>query len=74
MIVNRDYEKSLNATLALKSDYRIYEVSKEDGEQRVVFDSTTSLPVDLEPGDAILLRVQPSSEEAFVCEYKLVED
>ena len=72
MILNRDFEKELNATLELKADYRIYEVSKASGEQQVVCDSAKELTISLDKGDAILLRVQPSSEEAFICEYKLV--
>ena len=73
MIVNRDYENELHATLDLKSDYRIYEVSKKDGEQNVISDSARTLDVNLGLGDAVLLRVQPAAEEAFKCEYKLAE-
>jgi len=73
MIFNRDYEKELNASLPLKADYRIYEVSKKDGEQTVISDSAREINVSLGLGDAVLLRVQPAAEEAFICEYKLAE-
>ena len=73
MILNRDYEKELSATLTLRSDYRIYEVSKKDGSQSVIADSARELKIDLGLGDAVLLRVQPAGEEAFVCEYKLAD-
>ena len=73
MILNRDYEKKLSAILSLKSDYRVYEVSRVDGEQKVISDSAREIKLDLSEGDAILLRVQPACEEAFVCEYKLVD-
>ena len=73
MILNRDYEKKLSHTFTLADDYRIYEVSRVDGEQNVLFDSTREIKLDLAEGDAILLRVQPACEEAFACEYKLVD-
>jgi len=73
IILNRDYEKSLKATFQLKDEFRVYEVSREDGEQRVIHETVTSLPVELEPGDAVLLRVQKTSEEAFTLSYRLVE-
>ena len=41
--------------------------------QRVVHDAAVELPVDLEPGDAILLRVQKVDEEAVTIEYTLAE-
>ena len=33
----------------------------------------TELPISLEPGDAVLLRVQKASEEAYTVEYRLVQ-
>ncbi len=73
LILNRDYEKSLHADLQMKQDYRIYEVSREDGKQRIIHDSAVSLPLDLEPGDAVLYRVQKAEEEAFTIEYELAK-
>ena len=73
MVLNRDYEKALNAEIAMNGDYRLYEVSKVDGKQSVIADSTATLKLDLKPGDAILLRVQDAKDEAFTCEYALAE-
>lgn len=73
VILNRDFEKTAEITLPLKDDFRIYEVSKKDGKQRVLFDSTEELSITLEPGDAVLYRFQEAEEEAFTCEYELSE-
>ena len=73
VILNRDYEKSLSATIAMKDEFRVYEVSREDGKQYALHENTTELPINLEPGDAVVLRVQKASEEAFTIEYKLAE-
>ncbi len=73
VIQNRDFYKELKAEIQLKDDFRIYEVSKEDGKQRVIFDSVNVLSVELNPGDAMLIRIQKADEEAFTVEYKLAE-
>lgn len=73
VILNRDFEKTAEITLPLKDDFRIYEVSKKDGKQRVLFDTTEELSITLEPGDAVLYRFQEAEEEAFTCEYELSE-
>lgn len=73
MILNRDYEKALECELSLTGDFRIYEVSRKDGEQNVIFESTKTLPITLAPGDAVLVRIQPAADEPFACEYKLVD-
>lgn len=73
MILNRDYEKTLDTVFSLKEAFRIYEVSREDGKQSVIHEETTELPIKLEPGDAVLLRVQKADEEAFTVEYRLKE-
>ena len=74
VILNRDYENTLDASLALKNASRIYEVSKVDGTQQVIHENTTTLPLHLEPGDAVLLRIQNADEEAFTIDYQLVEE
>ena len=71
LVLNRDYEADLNAEIALKGEYRFYEVSREDGKQRVKYDSVNTLPVALSKGDAVLYRVQKAAEEPFTVEYKL---
>jgi len=57
----------------MKGEFRVYEVSKVDGYQDVICESTSKLSLKLAPGDAVLLRVQPANDEAFTCEYKLAE-
>lgn len=71
MILNRDYEKRLKANLKMKDVFRVYEVCREDGKQRVIHEGTSQLSIDLDAGDAILLRIQNTHEEAFTVEYKL---
>ena len=73
VILNRDYEAPLSGTIAMKDEFRVYEVSKEDGKQRVIHENTTELPINLEPGDAVVLRVQKASEDAYTVEYRLVQ-
>lgn len=71
MILNRDYMTSKTITLYLNGSYRLYEVSKTDGLQHMKADSISKIDVTLAPGDAVLYRLQNSSEEAFTIEYKL---
>ena len=73
VILNRDFERKAKITLPLKGDFRIYEVSKNDGKQRVLLNSAAELSITLEPGDAVLYRFQKADEEAFTCEYELSE-
>ena len=71
VILNRDFCKTAEFTLSLKDNFRIYEVSKEDGVQRMLHDSKTELAFTLQPGDAVLYRFQNADEQPFVCEYEL---
>ena len=73
VILNRDFEKTADISLSLKDDYRVYEVSKQDGKQRVICDGTDKISLTLAPGDGVLYRFQKASEEAFTCEYELCE-
>lgn len=73
VVLNRDYENDAEFTLDLKENLRIYEVSKEDGKHNVMFDNADRLPLSLKAGDAIVLRVQKPSEEAFSIDYVLEE-
>ncbi len=73
VILNRDYEQGLEAELAMKDAFRVYEVSKEDGQQYILHESTSVLPIQLAPGDAIVVRIQKADEEAFDIEYELSE-
>jgi hypothetical protein len=71
MILNRDYMTEKKISLPLNGQYRIYEVSKTDGNQKVIFDSTSLISLTLAPGDAVLYRIQNASDEPFTIEYKL---
>ncbi len=71
MVLNRDYEMPASLTLSLKEKSRVYEVSRESGRQNVVWDSTDTLSVKLEKGDAVLYRIQSAAEDAFTLEYRL---
>jgi len=73
VILNRDYEKVSEITLDLKDNFRVYEVSKEDGKQRVIFENVNKLPLNLHGGDAVLYRFQRANEEAFTVEYELAD-
>lgn len=70
-ILNRDFYQNLNATLALKGNYNLYEVSPADGKQHLIQAGADSIPVSLIPGDALLLRVQNAGEEPFLVDYEL---
>ena len=74
MVLNRDYQTDKTVTLKLNKNYRIYEVSRDDGLQYIKNDGTDTLSLHLEAGDAVLLRLQPAEEEAFTVEYRLVKD
>ena len=69
MVLNRDFYAPLKAQLPLKGDFRVYEVSRQDGKQRVIMESGDSLSISLNAGDAVLLRLQNPQEEAFTIEY-----
>ena len=71
IIVNRAFFKELNTTLELKGAYNVYEVSGEDGKQKLISENTKKLAVDLPCGEAILLRLQPAGEELSTIEYVL---
>ena len=73
MILNRDYEIAQSFSLPLNGDYRLYEVSKTDGCQYVIADSTDKIEITLDKGDAVLYRIQNTSEEAFTAEYRLIK-
>ncbi len=70
-VLNRDYELAAGFGLALKKNFRVYEVSKEDGMQRVLNDGTDMLRLSLQPGDAVLLRFQDAAEQPFLIDYVL---
>ncbi|MBE6687960.1 MAG: hypothetical protein E7588_01635 [Ruminococcaceae bacterium] len=71
MIMNRDYIRRRPAEIKLKDYFRLYEVCKESGKQYVIAESANEIKLNLEPADAVLYRVQKTSEEAFDIEYVL---
>ena len=73
MILNRDYEIAQSFNLPLNGTYRLYEVSKTDGCQYVIADSTDRIEITLDKGDAALYRIQNASEDAFTAEYRLMK-
>ena len=58
----------------VKMILEVYEVSKQDGEQRVIAENTQKLVLDLAAGDMALVRLQPATDEAFTIAYKLVKE
>ena len=74
MVLNRDYEKTAHAQLSLKNPSHVYKVSREDGEQRMVYFNAAKLQVCLTPGTLELYRIQPGEEEPFTVEYYLEKD
>ena len=73
LILNRDYMDGCEVKLALNGNYRIYNVSKEDGLQYVKNESTDAISLILAPGDATLVRLQKADEDAFTIEYRLTK-
>lgn len=71
LVLNREFYKENDIEIPLKGNYNIYEVSREDGKQRLVEENTDAIKVKLNLGDAILLRVQPANEELCTVEYGL---
>lgn len=71
MIVNRDVAKDLNATLPMQKAFRVYEVSKKNGNQELIADSATELKVKLQPGEGMLIRIQNVEDEATLISYSL---
>ena len=71
MVLNRDYMTEKTISLDLNGNYRVYEVSKVDGLQYCINDSTDKLEITLAAGDATLIRLQKADEEAYTIEYRL---
>lgn len=71
MVLNRDFEQDAHIELTLKHPSHVYEISKEDGEQHLQYETAFSLPMHLDAGDLRLYRIQPAEEEPFTIEYYL---
>ena len=71
MVLNRDYDSPQLVRLNFKAPSHVYEVSKEDGEERFIYETASLINLDFEPGDLRLLRIQPAEEEPYTVEYSL---
>lgn len=71
VVLNRDFTAEKTLKLNMKKNSRIYEVSKETGRQSILEEAVDQLTVTLAPGDARLIRVQDSADEAYTVEYRL---
>ena len=71
MVLNRDYENDADYSLALRSASNVYKVSKQNGEQQLVYKDTKLLLGTLRAGELALYRIQPAEEEPYTVEYYL---
>ena len=71
MVLNRDYDSPQLVRLVFKNPSHVYEVSKEDGEERFIFETATQINLDFEPGDLRLFRIQSAEETPYTLEYYL---
>ena len=71
MVLNRDYESPQLVRLKFKTPSHVYEVSKEDGEERFIFEDAPLMNLDFEPGELRLFRIQPAEETPYTLEYYL---
>ena len=71
-ILNRDYKVAKEFSIKLKGAKRVYEVSAEDGLQKVIYEKTDSFKVNLKESSAILLRIDdvnnPIDDIIYICE------
>ena len=71
MVLNRDYDSPQLVRLSFKKPSHVYEVSKEDGEERFIYETAELANLDFEPGELRLFRIQPAEEEPYTLEYYL---
>jgi hypothetical protein len=71
MVLNRDYDSPQLVRLQLRKKSHVYEVNKEDGEERIIFEGASIMNLDFEPGDLRLFRIQNAEEEPYTMEYYL---
>jgi len=69
LVMNRDFEKPVSASVSFREPQRVYEVDKGDGSQRIFLENSLTLPVNLAPGDGALYRLQKAEEPAYLVEY-----
>ena len=71
MVLNRDFDVEAHTSLVLKQPSHVYEVSKEDGEQYLLYEETEQFCIHIAPGDLRLFRIQPATEKPYTVEYYL---
>lgn len=72
LFLNRDIDEPLAAELALKKPVRLYQVSRETGEQVFLGDNLTTLPLHLSAGDGVLYRMEEvTAEDPYTLEYRI---
>lgn len=71
LVLNRDYEKATKFVLQLKENSNVYLVDRTDSVQKCIAQNVDSIDIELDAGDATLLRVQPATEEMYTVEYRL---
>ena len=71
MVLNRDYDSPQLVCLKFKNPSHVYEVSKEDGEERFIFETANLMNLDFEPGELRLFRIQSAEETPYTVEYYL---
>lgn len=70
-VLNRDYNERRPQKLALRTAFRIYEVSQLDGNQHLISDSSDTLELSLNAGDGRLFRLQDPAETPCLIDYVL---
>lgn len=73
IVLNRDYLTDKEICLELKQKSRVYQVSKQDGEQKIYQENTDTLSLHLAAGDMALFRLQAAEEQAYIIQYVLDE-
>ncbi len=71
LILNREYDSSVELDISLKGQFRIFEISKENGEQILLNQATDKIKLQFEAGDGRLFRLQDAGTDAFTIHYQL---
>ena len=71
MVLNRDYDSPQLVRLKFKKPSHVYEISKEDGEEKFIYETAELMVLDFAPGDLRMFRIQPAEEEPYTMEYYL---
>jgi len=72
VVANRNCQKAVRYKFTAKKPMRAWRVSDEDGKQYLAFDDERNNIINiLQPGCAVLYRLQPKDEEPYAVEYYL---